>query len=199
MSNASTGWLSSRPPEHIQAKGLLLERALPSDNADLVEAVNDSLGHLSPWMPWAQERATQESIGTFLAQATSNWLAGTEFHYLLRRAASSPIIGCSGLHARIGAGALEIGYWVRVGHLRRGVATVAAGALTAAALALTEVERVEIRCDATNTRSALVPPTCGYRMERIEHRPPTAPGETDQQMIWILDNSSPRPEGHRFP
>ena len=187
MPNARTEWLVSRPPVSTEANGLLLERALPRDNADLVEAVNDSLDHLSPWMPWAQERATTESIGAFLAQATSDWDAGTEFQYLLRRGTSSPIIGCCGLHARIGTGALEIGYWVRVGHLRQGVATAAAGALTTTALALAEVERVEIRCDAANTRSALVPPKLGYRRDRIEHRPPTTPGETDQHMIWVLD------------
>jgi RimJ/RimL family protein N-acetyltransferase len=187
MSSAGTGWLVSRPPERIEANGLVLERALPCDNADLVEAVNDSLGHLSPWMPWAQERATSESIGAFLAQAASDWVTCAEFQYLLRRDTSSPLIGCAGLHARIGAGALEIGYWVRVGHLQRGVAAVAAGALTAAALGLAEVERVEIRCDAANTRSALIPPKLGYRMDRIEHRPPTTPGETDEHMIWVLD------------
>jgi RimJ/RimL family protein N-acetyltransferase len=187
MPNARTEWLVSRPPVRIEANSLLLERALPGDNADLVDAVNDSLGHLSPWMPWAQEPATTKSIGEFLSQAASDWDSGIEFQYLLRRDTSRQIIGCSGLHARIGAGALEIGYWVRVGYLQRGVATTAAGALTAAALALTEVERVEIRCDAANIRSALVPSKLGYRMDRIEHRAPTTPGETDQHMIWVLD------------
>jgi len=187
MSSAPTGWLASKPPERIEVEGLVLTRALPGDNVDLVEAVNDSLDHLSPWMPWAQERATEESIGAFLAQATSAWVAGTEFQYLLRRDPSRLTIGCFGLHARIGTGALEIGYWVRVGHLRQGVATTATRVLTAAALGITEVERVEIRCDAANTRSASVPSKLGYRLDRIEHRPPSAPGETDRHMIWVLD------------
>ena len=88
--------------------------------------------------------------------------------------------------ARVGgAGALEIGYWVRVGHLGRGVATAAAGTLTIAALALPEVERVEIRCDAANVRSAAIPPKLGYRLDRIRRRPPTTPGETDEHMVWV--------------
>lgn len=99
------------------------------------------------------------------------------------------VIGCCGLHARIGTGALEIGYWVRIGYLQRGVATAAAGALTDAALALSEVDRVEIRCGVANSRSASIPPKLGYRMDRIQHRPPTTPGETDQHMIWVLDRS----------
>jgi RimJ/RimL family protein N-acetyltransferase len=189
MSRSRNEWLVSRPPVSIAGSGLLLEQALPSDNADLVDAVNDSLDHLSPWMPWAQERATAESIGAFLEGATSDWDTGIEFQYILRRRASSLIIGCCGLHARLGIGALEIGYWVRIGHLKRGVATAAAGAVTAAALELPEVERVEIRCDAANVRSAMVPPKLGYRLDRVELRTPTTPGETDRHMIWALDRS----------
>lgn len=187
MSSEPPAWLVGRPPERIETKGLVLARALPGDNDDLVEAVNDSLDHLSPWMPWAQEPATKESIGAFLAHATAAWVAGTDFQYLLRRDPSRLIIGCFGLHARIGTGALELGYWVRIGHVRQGVATAAARVLTAAALGITEVERIEIRCDASNTRSASVPSKLGYRMDRIEHRPPSAPGETDQHMIWVLE------------
>jgi RimJ/RimL family protein N-acetyltransferase len=191
MSSGRTKWLNSRPPSRIAGRGLLLERARPTDNADLVAAVNDSLDNLSPWMPWAQEQATPESIGAFLSQASTDWDAGTEFQYVLRRVAGS-IVGCSGLHAQLGPSALEIGYWVRVGQLRRGVATAAAAALTAAALELAEVDRVEIRCDAANSQSAKVPPKLGYRLDRIEHRMPSTPGETDQYMIWVLDADEAR-------
>jgi hypothetical protein len=37
-------------------------------------------------------------------------------------ASSRAILGCCGLHACLGIGALEIGYWVHVGHVRRGLA-----------------------------------------------------------------------------
>jgi RimJ/RimL family protein N-acetyltransferase len=189
VSRIRTKWLVSRPPVRISAGDLALERALPSDNVDLIEAVNDSLDHLSPWMLWAQEQATTESIGTFLAQANSDWDTGAEFQYVLRRDASSSIIGCSCLHARLGPGALEIGYWVRAGQLQRGVATAAACALTDAAFELPEIERVEIRCDVANSRSAGIPPKLGYRLDRIEQRVPNAPSETNQHMIWIRERS----------
>ena len=45
--------------------------------------------------------------------------------------ADGSVVGGCGLHRRIGPSALEIGYWVHVAHTRRGIATAAAGALTA--------------------------------------------------------------------
>ena len=81
---------------------------------------------------------------------------------------------------------LEIGYWVRSDRTGRGLATSAASALTASALALDGVSRVEIHCDAANRRSAAIPEKLGYRLDRVETRPPTAPGETERHMIWVF-------------
>jgi RimJ/RimL family protein N-acetyltransferase len=95
------------------------------------------------------------------------------------------------LHDRVGAGGLEIGYWVHVGCTGRGVATVAAAALTRAALALDGVARVEIRCDAANLRSAAIPRRIGFRLDRVEVRSPEEPGETDHHLIWVTESAIP--------
>ncbi len=147
-------------------------------------------------MPWAQVPADVASIGAFLRQADVSWEEGREFQFAVHadsRGADEggaelvrPIIGYCGLHDRLGAGALEIGYWVRSSHTGRGVATAAAAALIRAALAVDGVERVEIHCDAANTKSSAIPPKLGYRLDRIDRRPPEAPGETDQHMVWVF-------------
>jgi RimJ/RimL family protein N-acetyltransferase len=180
-------WLEERPPELIEMGDRVLVRMTPDHGPALVTAVNASLPHLRPWMPWAQEPATSESIGTFLGIAATQWDGFQEFQYLIRQNPGGPIIGSCGLHARIGVGALEIGYWVHADHIGRGVATAAAGGLTGAALRLRGVERVEIRCDAANARSAAIPPKLGYRLDRIETRPRTTPGETDAHMVWVRE------------
>jgi RimJ/RimL family protein N-acetyltransferase len=187
MSEKDVAWLDDRPPEQIGVGDLTLVRMQPGDAPAVATVVNASLAQLRPWMPWAQEPATAESIGTFLVNADSQWEDFREFQYLIRRAPTEPIIGCCGLHNRIGVGALEIGYWVHVDHMGRGVATTAARGLTDAALRLGGVERVEIRCDAANARSAAIPPKLGYRLDRVDTRTPTTPGETDSQMIWVRD------------
>ena len=72
------------------------------------------------------------------------------------------IAGGCGLHRRIGADGLEIGYWTHAAFLRRGVATRVAQALTDAGLALPGITRVEIHHDKANQASAGVPRGLGF-------------------------------------
>jgi RimJ/RimL family protein N-acetyltransferase len=184
---SSEGWLTGLPPERIDAAEIVLTRGSPQVADEFVVAVNASLDHLRPWMPWAQAPANAESIGGFLLGAEADWVAHRAFQYIIAASSGSPFLGCCGLHARLGPGVLEIGYWVHTDHVGRGVATAAAGALTSTALSLAEVERVEIHCDAANARSAAVARKLGYRLDRIQTRTPRTPGETDALMIWVLD------------
>ena len=180
-------WLSDRPFEAMAGAGIILRRLSATDVDELVEAVNETLDELRPWMPWAQQPSTPEAIGVVLHEAHAAWDERREFQYVIRQAEGEhTLIGCCGLHNRVGVGALEIGYWVRNGYMGRGIATEAARLLARAALALDGVERVEIRCDAANVRSAAVPPKLGFRLDRVERRPADAPGETDRHMIWTI-------------
>ena len=173
------------PPELIDAGPMVLRRYVPEDALALAEAVNASLEHLRPWMPWAQSLATVGSMTAFIEQATSAASAGTEFQYGMFDHGGTGVVGGCGLHARGDPGSLDIGYWVHVDHLRRGIATASAAALSRAALALPGVERVEIHCDAANLASAAVPRKLGFRLARVEERPRAAPGESGRRMVWV--------------
>jgi len=182
-------WLTDRPAQTIRTADVTLTRAGLDDLGDLLEAVNGSLDELRPWMPWAQVPATRASLREFLEQGDRHWRTGHEFQFAIRGSrGGSPdaLLGFCGLHDRVGPGGLEIGYWVRSDCTGRGVATSAASGLTFSALGLEDVHRVEIHCDAANGRSAAIPPKLGYRLDRVELRPPTAPGETDRHMIWVF-------------
>jgi len=56
--------------------------------------------------------------------------------------------------------------------------------MTSVALAMPDVMRVEIHCDAANAASAAVARKLGYRLDRIEERRPEAPGESGRLMVW---------------
>ena len=73
----------------------------------------------------------------------------------------------------------------------RGYGSAAARALTAVALALADVERVEIHAMSPTRRAPPVRRRLGYRLDRIEDREPRAPAETGRHMIWVL---APRPD-----
>ncbi len=180
-------WDGQRPPAVVDAGLVTLHRLRNSDVADLVTAVNTSLEHLRPWMPWAQEPATAETMGAFVFTSQRHWEHGDDFGYTMRDGDGAVVGGC-GLHTRVGQGGLAIGYWVHVDHVGKGVATAAARALTHAALALPGLDRVQIHTDRANARSAAIPPRLGYVMVRVDHRPPAAPGETGDLLIWEREN-----------
>ena len=187
----SEPWLSRCPPELVAGTGVTLRRWSARDAEELVEAVNDTLDELSPWMPWAQQPATDEGITAVIGEADKAWSEKREFAFIISAADDlHTIVGCCGLHDRVGPGALEIGYWLRSGHTGRGIATEAARLLTRAAFDLAGVGRVEIRCDEANVRSAAIPRRLGYRLDRTEHRPPDTPGETDRRMIWVVEQTA---------
>jgi RimJ/RimL family protein N-acetyltransferase len=192
VSSGHTGRaISARPPEIVEHGPIELRRHAADERTALVDAVNRSLDELRPWMPWAQTAATDGSIGDFLERSRQAWDEGLEFGYTIgtgdRSAGRGIVIGACGLHFRSDPGVAEIGYWVSSDRTGAGVATAAARALTQVALGLSEVNRIEIHCDADNGASRAVAAKAGYQLDRIELRPstPRAPAETDQLMIWV--------------
>ena len=172
------------PPERIELPdvGVVLRRYGLDDLDALHTAIEESRDHLRPFMPWAD--GTRADTSDFLATALDDWDTGTNFNYGIVDGDDIVLGGC-GLHARLGSGALEIGYWLRAGATRRGVVTTATRALTDAAFALPDVDRVEIHCDEANVRSAAVPRRLGYRLDRIENDQISAPGDLGRSMIWV--------------
>src|SRR3954451_1668419 len=120
-------------------------RPWTEDDAEAMEdAYVASRAHLRPWMAWAAE----EPMGVTARRA---WIreqneaeaaGGDRVRGAFTRA--SDLVGAGGLHRRVGAGGLEIGYWVHAAWIRRGVATALARALCAEAFADPAIAFVEI-------------------------------------------------------
>ena len=172
------------PPERIElpAVGAVLRRHR-LDDLDAVQTVIEmSRDHLRPWMPWADQ--SRDETATFLERSVANWDARHDFGYLVTELAGGAVLGGTGLHNRLGAGALEIGYWRRVDASGRGLVTTWSAALTLVGFTLPGIERMEIHCDVANEPSAAVARRLGYTLDRIEDKPITAPGELGRSMIW---------------
>ena len=166
--------------------GVVVRRYVEADMPAVVDVVNDSLDHLAPWMPWAQEPMTLDSQLTFFRETDKQWDEGTNFVYGVFDP-SGRIIGGTGYHVRNGPGVLEIGYWLARDAGGRGVMTRVTDALTRAAAGVAGVKRVEIHCDADNVRSAAIPKRLGYSLVRVEAREITAPGECGNHLIFAID------------
>jgi ribosomal-protein-serine acetyltransferase len=145
--------------------------------------VTESLDHLRPWMPWAADYSRESAAG-FLAKAARDWADGTAYTYAMT--CGGAVAGACGLMARIGPGGLEIGYWVRQGYTRRGLATAASAALVEQAFRLPGVERVEIVTDELNEASAGVPRKLGFTQAGRRPLDPPPPAGTGVGIIWRL-------------
>jgi RimJ/RimL family protein N-acetyltransferase len=157
--------------------------------ADHAEAfhrtVADNLDHLRPWMPWiAAEPVALAERRVLLQRWESEWDAGGDRHWGIFDGGRP--IGSIGLMARVGVGALEMGYWLERASTGRGIVTRAARALTTVALGDPGIERVEIHHDRANVASGAVPRRLGYRL--TEQRPDeiTAPGESGVSCVWSM-------------
>jgi ribosomal-protein-serine acetyltransferase len=170
-------------PETISAGVLVLKRCEPAYAEEATKAVRDSLPELKPFMPWAHDGYEVEDSRSFIELSARQWAEGTAFNYGVFTAAGT-LVGSCGLMTRMGAGTLEIGYWIHSGHTGRGYATAAVTAMTRLALALPGVDRVAIRHDVANPASGVVAAKAGFREAERLHREPEAPGETGVDVIW---------------
>jgi RimJ/RimL family protein N-acetyltransferase len=175
------------PAYRVVTPRLVLRCWNPADAPLLKAAVDVSIEHLRPWMPWAANEPTDiDAKVALLRSFRGNFDLGQDFVYGVFNRDETAVLGGSGLHTRRSKDALEIGYWIRADAINQGYATEIAAALTRVAVEINRVPRVEIHCVTANVRSAAVPRKLGYHHEatlgqRIHHG-----DELRDEMVWTL-------------
>lgn len=158
-------------PDHIETARLIIRALRPGDGPAINAAILETLDNLRPWMPWAQATPTVEDSEEYARSAAARFLKREELPMTFWRKSDGLFVGGIGLH-RIDwtARRFEIGYWVRASLQGQGYVTEAVRGLTAFCFDMLGANRMEIRCDALNTRSAAVAERCGYTLEaRLHH------------------------------
>lgn len=176
------------PAYRIETERAVLRCWQPADAEILLNAVTQSVEHLREWMPWAKDEPTSLDDKVALLR---NWRAefdlDSDYTYGIFSPDEREVWGGSGLHKRLAGSALEIGYWIRVDLINRGLATEISAALTKAAFAVNKVDRVEIHCDPDNVRSAAIPRKLGFTQEALLRRRANRPdGSPTDMVIWTL-------------
>ncbi len=160
------------PPYRIETDRLVIRCWEPRDAPLLKEAVDASLDHLRPWMPWAaHEPQTLDQKIELLRAFRGEFDLGTNFVYGLFERDESRVLGGSGFHARGGEGSLEIGYWIRADSVGRGLATEVTAVLTRAGFEICGLERVDVQVEPDNEPSLRIPRKLGFVEEgRLRRR-----------------------------
>jgi len=175
------------PAYRIHTPRLVLRCWDPVDAPLLKEAVDSSIDHLRPFMPWAHQEPTtlQEKIDG-LRIFRGKFDLGQEFVYGIFNPQETSVLGGCGLHTRSSSTILEIGYWIRKDATHQGFATELSAALVKTAFEIHHVNRVEIRCDSANVYSAAVPRKLGFTHEGTLRHVYLNRDALSDSMVWGL-------------
>ncbi|HET6508370.1 MAG TPA: GNAT family N-acetyltransferase [Baekduia sp.] len=171
----------------------LVVRAYEADDAAALEAaVAASREHLRPWMAWAAGPPPGVAWRRrWIRDVCAEEAAGGDRYRGFFDAADGTLLGSGGLHRRIGPRAWEIGYWVHVDQIGRGVATAAVAQLVAEAFSDPDVDLVQIHHDAANLASGAVARRSGFTDLGTVAKPNlAAPGETGVERRWRLEREA---------
>jgi RimJ/RimL family protein N-acetyltransferase len=193
------------PPDRFRTERLLLRRWRIADAPALKAALDRSVDHLQPWIPWTvAEPAPLPGIEARLERFAADFEVAREWLYGIFPPEEGELLGGIGLYPRAASGRVpyefadrvEIGYWLRPDVTGRGYATEATRAILGAAVLLHGVTCVEIRCDPRNERSAAVPRRLGFRHTCTLTEPPAAEGgQAVETMVWEYPAAASPPDG----
>lgn len=175
------------PAYRIETSRLVLRCWNPLDAFLLKEAIDTSIDHLSPWMPWANDEPEPAEAKI---QRLRKWRAlfdlGQDFVFGIFNQAEDRVMGGTGLHTRVMGNAREIGYWIRADEINRGYATEAAAALVKVAFEIDLVDRVEVHCEPANVRSYSVPKKLGFTHDATLRKRTPIGGKLIDRMVWSI-------------
>lgn len=172
----------------IETERLVIRCYQPTDAPLLKVAIDESLEHLRPWMPWAKhEPQNLEAKTARLRMYRGQFDLGIDYTFGIFNKTEAELIGSTGLHTRAGENAREIGYWISANHINKGYATEATKALTIVGFEVEALDRIEIHCDPNNVNSLNVPRKLGYVHEAtLKNRHTDSLGQPRDTMIWSV-------------
>jgi RimJ/RimL family protein N-acetyltransferase len=156
-------------PRELVGRRVLLRPFEPSDGPAHHEAVDETRAILDTMWPRVQTEVA-ESID-WCARAKSRWIDRDDLPYAaFLRANGRYLSGVGMVRNDWVARKFEIGYWMRASETGKGYVVEIVALLARCAFDVLGANRVEIRCDAANTRSRRVAERAGFPLEAILRR-----------------------------
>lgn len=174
--------------DELQGERVVVRPYRESDAQALFEAVAESREHIRPWLPFADDHQTIEESRDWIIHRQSEWLLREVLPLSIWEKATQRFLGGTALHPRDWEiRYFEIGYWLRASAPGRGYMTEAIGLLTEFAFTSLAANRVEIRCDERNKRSAAVAMRLGFKQEaRLRNNEKAVDGSLRTTLIFAL-------------
>lgn len=171
------------PPEEIRTERLLMRKHRLEDAAIMFKEIDSDRERLRQWLPWADKTLSIEDSKRNLEICLSSWENSTLFDYGFYDHAGN-FLGRGGLHSLDWSiPKAEFGYWMTKRGEGKGYVSEALRAIEKVFFQM-GFERLEVRCDPLNVRSAAVPRRLGYRLEAILSREARHNGKLRDTMVW---------------
>lgn len=155
-------------PNELHGERVLIRPLRPGDGSAIFDAVEESREQIAPWLPWVAKTLAPSDSEEAVRRSMALWALREDLMVGIWDHATGRYLGGSGLHRMDWAvPSFEIGYWLRTSAWGRGYVTEAVGVLCRFAFETLGANRVEIFCDAKNTRSSAVPKRLGFRQEAL--------------------------------
>ena len=178
--------------ETLRTERLVLRPYRLDDAEARWQAIEESRDHLRRYEPeQASSCCSVAEAHVWIIRANADWLVRKRFAIGIWTQVTDQYLGGIGLRPCAEDGwsvpAFELGYWVRASAQGQGYVTEAVGSVTAYALEQLHAQRVEIRCEANNERSAAVATRLGFRLEgHLRNIARQADGTLIDEFIYAL-------------
>ena len=175
-------------PDELVGERILVRPPRPGDGAAVFEAVEESRAEISPWLPWVEKTRSVSDQEEAMRRGAARWLLREDLMVGIWDKHTGRCLGGSGLH-RIDwtVPAFEIGYWLRTSAWGQGYVSEAVQVLCRFAFETLGANRVEIRCDPENVRSAAVPKRLGFVQEaHLRNDVRDGAGELRDTLVFAL-------------
>lgn len=180
--------------EELRGPRITLRRHHASDASDLFAALVASRERLAFWLRFPNSLQTVEATRDWLIRREARWLLREALSFAIRRNETLDYLGNVDLHSIVWERRFfALSYWLRDGAEGQGYMSEAVRLVTDYAFTALGANKVSLRCDARNTRSAAVAERLGFVCEaRLRGEANTTDGAVADELQYALTRNDPR-------
>lgn len=181
----------------VLSDGVVLIRPLEQADRDgMFASVRESIAEVSQWLPWCHPAYMPEETSAFIEATRQAWASEAQFAFGIFDAEKGGHLGGISVNHIVRQNRMaNIGYWVRTGVTRSGVATRAVRLAAQFAFEDLGITRIEIAAIPENVASRRVAEKAGARFEVIARNRIVMHGQAYPAALYSLlpaDLSAPR-------
>jgi len=180
--------------EELRGPRVVLRRLRASDAADLFAALEASRERLARWLHFPNPLQTVEATHDWLIRCEARWLLREGLSFAIRHGETLDYLGGIDLHSIAWERRFfALGYWLCSGAEGQGYMSEAVRLVTDYAFTALTANKVALRCDARNTRSAAVAERLGFVLEaRLRSEVISIDGALADELQYALTRDDPR-------